>query len=431
MSDESYISLSELQRRIKGAVEAALPMPLWVAAEIAELKVNYSGHCYLELVEKAEPAAARRRADTGAVPKAQARAVIWRSQYAMLSAYFEAETGCRLEAGMKVLAKVLVSYHELYGLSLQVVDIDASYTLGEVERQRQLTIRQLQADGVWEMNRETEMPLLVQRIAVVSSSAAAGYRDFCNELRGGGYAFSVTLFDAVVQGAAAEESLVSALCAVAERADEFDAVVLIRGGGSASDLSCFNSYRLCSYVAQFPLPVITGIGHDKDTSVADMVAHTALKTPTAVAAWLTDRMARSEAWLDESARCLRESVGARTRAERLRIERLAGDVSHGVAACMASCGSRLDLLREQLTAAVSRRIADERTRLAVAEGVVEGRNPRRIMRMGFAVVRRDGRVMAKASEAREGDALRVELFDGTVGARVTSVGTTTDNDKKL
>ena len=288
MPEESYISLSELQRRIKGAVEMSLPVPLWVAAEIAEIKVNHSGHCYLELVEKAEPAAAC-RGDAGAVPKAQARAVIWRSQYAMLSSYFEAETGCRLEAGMRVLAKVLVSYHGLYGLTLQVTDLDASYTLGEVERQRQLTIRRLQADGVWDMNREMPLPLLVQRIAVVSSSAAAGYRDFRNELRGGGYAFTVTLFDAVVQGAAAEESLVAALCAVAERADEFDAVVLIRGGGSASDLSCFNSYRLCSHVAQFPLPVITGIGHDKDTSVADMVAHTALKTPTAVATWLTER----------------------------------------------------------------------------------------------------------------------------------------------
>ena len=418
MPEESYISLSELQRRIKGAVEMSLPVPLWVAAEIAEIKVNHSGHCYLELVEKAEPAAAC-RGDAGAVPKAQARAVIWRSQYAMLSSYFEAETGCRLEAGMRVLAKVLVSYHELYGLTLQVTDLDASYTLGEVERQRQLTIRRLQADGVWDMNREMPLPLLVQRIAVVSSSAAAGYRDFRNELRGGGYAFTVTLFDAVVQGAAAEESLVAALCAVAERADEFDAVVLIRGGGSASDLSCFNSYRLCSHVAQFPLPVITGIGHDKDTSVADMVAHTALKTPTAVAAWLTERMARSEAWLDESARRLREMTEARTRGERLRLERLASDVSHGAAALTATCGARLDLLREQLAAAARRRVESERTRLAVAEGVVEGRHPRRIMRMGFAVVRRDGVALTAASEAAAGDVLRVELYDGALGVSVT------------
>ena len=269
------------------------------------------------------------------------------------------------------------------------------------------------------MNRETAMPLLVQRIAVVSSAAAAGYRDFCNELRGGGYAFVVTLFDAVVQGAAAEDSIVAALCAVAERMEEFDAVVLIRGGGSASDLSCFNSYRLCSYVAQFPLPVITGIGHDKDTSVADMVAHTALKTPTAVAAWLTERMARSEAWLDESARRLREMTEVRTRAEALHLERLAADVAHGAAAVAAAGRARMDLLREQLSAAVQRRIESERQRLAVAEGVVEGRNPRHIMRMGFAVVRRGADVLTQAAQVTAGESLHVELYEGELDVRVT------------
>ena len=251
-----HITLSELQHRIKAAVEGSLALPLWVVAEVSELKVNYSGHCYLELVEKSEPTRG------GApIPCAQVRAVIWRSQYAMLSSYFEAQTGSRLSVGMKILAKVVVSYHELYGLSLQITDIDPSYTLGEVERQKQLTIAQLQSDGVWDMNRSLTLPRPLQRIAVVSSAAAAGYRDFCNELRDGGYAFSLTLFDVVVQGTAAEQSICTALEEVALRQEQFDAVVLIRGGGSASDLSCFNSYRLCSYVAQFPLPVITGIGH--------------------------------------------------------------------------------------------------------------------------------------------------------------------------
>ena len=180
-STAKHITLSELQRHIKQALESALPLPVWVVAEVSELKVNYSGHCYMELVEKSEPA----KGGTP-IPRAQARAVIWRQQYAMLSAYFEAETGSRLSAGMKILAKVVVSYHELYGLSLQITDLDASYTLGEVERQKQMTIAQLQADGVWDMNREQELPLLTQRIAVVSSAAAAGYRDFCNELQQGG-----------------------------------------------------------------------------------------------------------------------------------------------------------------------------------------------------------------------------------------------------
>lgn len=400
-------------------------MPVWVAAEISELKVNYSGHCYIELVEKAdEPAATAPRgglsgSSTG--PRAQARAVIWRSQYPMLSAYFEAETGSKLAAGMKILAKVLVSYHELYGLTLQIVDLDASYTLGEVQRQRQMTIKRLQADGVWDMNRETAMPMLVQRIAVVSSASAAGYRDFMNELRSGGYAFRTELFDAVVQGAAAEESVTAALSAIAERAEEFDAVAMIRGGGSATDLSCFDSYLICSYVAQFPLPVITGIGHDKDTSVADMVAHKALKTPTAVAAWLTDRMARIEAWLDESARRLHDTAVAATRNERLRLERLASDTAREGGMYVERCRSALGLLREQTAAAALRIVESNKARLEAADGLVEGRSPQRIMRMGFAVVRSGGRALLSTEGLRAGERIEVELCDGALDADITSI----------
>ncbi len=399
-------------------------MPVWVAAEISELKVNYSGHCYIELVEKAdEPAATSPRGGraSSSVPRAQARAVIWRSQHAMLSAYFEAETGSKLAAGMKILAKVLVSYHELYGLTLQIVDLDASYTLGEVQRQRQMTIKRLQADGVWDMNRETAMPILVQRIAVVSSASAAGYRDFMNELRSGGYAFRTELFDAVVQGAAAEESVTAALSAIAERAEEFDAVAMIRGGGSATDLSCFDSYLICSYVAQFPLPVITGIGHDKDTSVADMVAHKALKTPTAVAAWLTDRMARIEAWLDESARRLHDTAVTTTRNERLRLERLASDTAREGGMYVERCRSALGLLREQTAAAALRIVEIGRARLEAADGLVEGRSPQRIMRMGFAVVRSGGRALLSTEGLRAGERIEVELCDGALDADITSI----------
>ncbi len=398
-------------------------MPVWVAAEISELKVNYSGHCYIELVEKAdEPAATSPRGGrTSSVPRAQARAVIWRSQHAMLSAYFEAETGSKLAAGMKILAKALVSYHELYGLTLQIVDLDASYTLGEVQRQRQMTIKRLQADGVWDMNRETAMPMLAQRIAVVSSASAAGYRDFMNELRSGGYAFRTELFDAVVQGAAAEESVTAALSAIAERAEEFDAVAMIRGGGSATDLSCFDSYLICSYVAQFPLPVITGIGHDKDTSVADMVAHKALKTPTAVAAWLTDRMARIEAWLDESARRLHDTAVTATRNERLRLERLASDTAREGGMYVERCRSALGLLREQTAAAALRIVEIGRARLEAADGLVEGRSPQRIMRMGFAVVRSGGRALLSTEGLRAGERIEVELCDGALDADITSI----------
>ena len=410
-----HITLSELQRHIKQALEGALPLPVWVVAEVSELKVNYSGHCYLELVEKSEPA----RGGTP-IPRAQARAVIWRQQYAMLSAYFEAETGSRLAAGMKILAKVLVSYHELYGLSLQITDLDASYTLGEVERQKQMTIAQLQADGVWDMNREQELPLLTQRVAIVSSAAAAGYRDFCNELQQGGYAFRTTLFDAVVQGQAAEESICAALAAVAERQEEFDVVVIIRGGGSASDLSCFNSYRLCSYVAQFPLPVVTGIGHDKDTSVADMVAHTPLKTPTAVAAWLTERMARLEGWLTDAAMHLSELAVKATQREQLRLERMAGEVARLGGTYCERARSRMAMLGEQLRSEVARFIERRAMFLQVAESSVEARAPEKILRLGFAVVRCDGRAItsAKGLKGREVD---IQLAEGKLKAEVKNL----------
>lgn len=410
-----HITLSELQRHIKQALEGALPLPVWVVAEVSELKVNYSGHCYLELVEKSEPA----RGGTP-IPRAQARAVIWRQQYAMLSAYFEAETGSRLAAGMKILAKVLVSYHELYGLSLQITDLDASYTLGEVERQKQMTIAQLQADGVWDMNREQELPLLTQRVAIVSSAAAAGYRDFCNELKQGGYAFHTTLFDAVVQGQAAEESICAALAAVAERQEEFDVVVIIRGGGSASDLSCFNSYRLCSYVAQFPLPVVTGIGHDKDTSVADMVAHTPLKTPTAVAAWLTERMARLEGWLTDAAMHLSELAVKATQREQLRLERMAGEVARLGGTYCERARSRMAMLGEQLRSEVARFIERRAMFLQVAESSVEARSPEKILRLGFAVVRCDGRAVtsAKGLKGREVD---IQLAEGYIKAEVKNL----------
>lgn len=409
----NHITLKQLQQQIKSAVEGALPLPVWIVAEVAELKVNYSGHCYMELVEKSE---SKRGANS--TPTAQARAVIWRSQWAMISPYFRQQTGSDLQAGMKIMARVMVSYHELYGLSLQISDIDPSYTLGEVERQKQLTISQLKADGVWDMNRELSMPYLVQRIAVVSSAAAAGYRDFMNELREGGYAFRCDLYDAVVQGNAAEESICAALEEVALKQELYDAVVVIRGGGSASDLSCFNSYRLCSYVAQFPLPVLTGIGHDKDTSVADMVAHTPLKTPTAVAAWLTDRMARIEGWLEDMSVQLKTLATAMTKREELRLERLSAEIKLQAATYCQRAEARLELMREQLFSLVERRLEREKSRLEVMQRSVEALSPKRIMELGFAVVRSGGKVLKRVGDAEAGAPIEVELADGTIKARI-------------
>ena len=280
MQTHSHITLSQLQRLVKETLHERFALPVWVSAEISEIKVNYSGHCYLELVEKG--------GDNG-VPLAQSRAVIWRTAYPRIAGYFEAETGQRLAAGIKILAKVAVNYHELYGFSLQITDIDPTYTLGDMERQRQMTIAQLQQEGVWDMNREAPMPVVVQRVAVVSSANAAGYQDFRKELAKSPYRFDVTLFDAFMQGAAAEESIVAALCAVAERMDEFDAVVLIRGGGSA----LYGSNAIAGVVN-----IITKEPHRNSVSLANTTGFTeagrgatsTASTPTASApTWRSSR----------------------------------------------------------------------------------------------------------------------------------------------
>ncbi len=413
-SHPQHITLQQLQQRIKGTIEQALPLPVWVAAEISELKVNYSGHCYLELVEKSDHPSARSNA---AIPKAQARAVIWRSQYQMISAYFRATTGRTLEAGMKILAKVTVNYHELYGLSLQISDIDPAYTMGEVEREKQLTIEQLKADGVWDMNREQTLPLPVQRVAVVSSASAAGYRDFMQELKASAYSLRTTLFEAVMQGQAAEDSLCEALEQVAERMEEFDVVVIIRGGGSVSDLSCFNSYRLCSYVAQFPLPIITGIGHDKDTSVADMVAHTPLKTPTAVAAWLVEGLATIEAWLNDALAGVTTAATAALQREHLRLERIKGDMTQLAQGSIIQRRMRLEMLQGQLHSEALHLVERKRAAITAAEAVVEAHNPKALLRKGFAIVRSQGKVINSA-EVVAGMMISIELHDGELKAEV-------------
>lgn len=406
-----YISLVELQRRVRQSLEERFALPLWVSAEIAEIKVNYSGHCYLELVEKGEG---------DGVPKAQVRAVIWRSQYARIAAYFEAETGQRLAAGIRILAKATVNYHEVYGFSLQLLDIDPSYTLGDMERQRQQTIARLQAEGVWEMNRQQELPAVVQRIAVVSSSRAAGYQDFCNELAKSPYRFSLTLFDAVVQGAAAEASLVDALGRVAVEEETFDAVVMIRGGGSSSDLNCFNAYRLCNHVAQFPIPVLTGIGHDKDTSVADLVAHTALKTPTAVAAWLVERMAQVDGWLAWAGLQLGNAAREITHSAAVGLERLGAALAQQSDRLLQSERVRLDRAEELLRTAPADLLRVHDRRLTAASELLLSYSVERVLRRGFAVVRCGGAALRSTKGLAPGDRLDITLADGEVQAAVVA-----------
>ncbi len=281
------MSLTELQLIIKDSLYMSLPDMYWVVAEISELKENSAGHCYLELIEKQH--------DDKNV-RARVKAIIWSSRYSFLKSFFENATGESIREGLKVLIKVRIEYHELYGLSLLISDIDPAFTLGEMALRRQQIIKKLEEEGILNMNKEVAFPLLPQRIAIISSKKAAGYSDFINHLTGNsyGYIFHTALFESAMQGTETENGIISALNRIAENIDLFDVVVIIRGGGSQTDLSWFDNYNIAYYITQFPLPVITGIGHDKDMSVTDMVANCALKTPTAVADYLIDCTAETE-----------------------------------------------------------------------------------------------------------------------------------------
>lgn len=365
-------------------------MPVWVCAEVADMKINASGHCYIELIEKNEK--------TGAT-EAQARATIWRSQVMSTIGRFEQETGQRLTKGMKILFKATVSHHAVYGMSLQIQQIDALHTIGDMERRKQLCIEQLHKEGVWDLNREQQMPLVVERVAIISSATAAGYQDFMKELGRSAYRIHTELFEATMQGESCDESIVSALYTIAERADEFDAVAIIRGGGSTSDLECYNSYHLAFAVTQMPLPILTGIGHDKDTSVTDMVAHTPLKTPTAVAAWIDQRAADFDGALEYCAITLRDICHQTTHAATLRLEQMATEVSHLVERTLQGEAQKLDGLQR----------------------LVENFAPERIFRLGYAIARKEGKALASVEGIEVGDTIDISLADGDINAVIAQI----------
>lgn len=411
MTPEKHITLSELLAGVKIALAERFPLGVWICAEIGELKENrYSGHCYLELIEKG---------DKEGTPKAKASAAIWRSKWGVIESYFRTATGTPLSVGMQVLLKVSVSFHEAYGLSLIVSDIDPAYTLGENERRKRETIAMLTADGVINLNRQLAQPPFFQRVAVISSATAAGLQDFRNHLAESPYHISASLFEAIMQGSGAEESISAALGAIAERDEEFDCVAIIRGGGSQSDLSCFNSYALCSHIAQFPLPVLTGIGHDKDSSVADMVAAESLKTPTALADYL---VGRAEGFLLEV-----ESIFSR-------IGQMASATLSNHATRLTLCGARLQSGTQRLLgggllqmerAQMRLKHSTESTlstathHLAKIEAQVESASPERILSLGFAMVRSNGRCVTDSSQLSEGAMVEIRLAKGSAEATIT------------
>lgn len=410
MSETAY-TLYELNRMVRQAVEARLDDEYWVQAELSEVHQNRNGHCYVEFVQRDE---------ASGTLVAKARGTIWSNVYRLLAPYFEEVTGHPFTAGIRVQVLVQVQFHELYGYSLSINDIDPTYTLGDLLRHRKQILDQLEREGVLTLNKELTMPLLPQHVAVISSATAAGYGDFCHQLTDNrqGYYFHVELFPAIMQGNQVEESVLRALDAIMERQAEFDVVVIIRGGGAVSDLTGFDTYLLASACAQFPLPVITGIGHERDDTVIDAVAHTRVKTPTAAAQYLIGRMDEAALHLDELSQRLRSAVEQRLMHEHLLLETLRNRIPQLLYQRMAAARQRINSLQEQLQYSVRQRQKSEAHRLALLKQRVADASPQRLLALGYTLTLKEGRFIKEASQLSPGDLVEVRFRQGKVKAQV-------------
>lgn len=452
---DQELTLLELNRKIKDAIDQSFPLNYWVIAEISEMKVNRKGHCYLELVEKDE-------ADDRIIAKA--RGMIWSYTFRMLKPYFENATGQEFKQGLKIMVQASVEYHELYGLSLHISDIEPSYTLGDMARKRMETIRKLEEEGILKMNRQLPLPAVPQKIAVVSSQTAAGYRDFMEQLHHNpyGYVFYAKLFPAFMQGDQAEPSIIQALEKIYRHEDFFEAVAIIRGGGAQADLSCFDQYTLAAHLAQFPLPVVSGIGHEKDESVVDMVAHTKQKTPTAVADFLVNRAYQFEERLLQARDQIVQQTNRFIQSEQQKHQNLSGRIVPNVNALIDRTKTRLERKAEKLThlnqmfmTSQEQKLKDLSSRMANAsqtvlqnagyelkhlernfpksvekyishtnkqlENLERAKNhldPKNVLKRGFSITQLNGRTITSAGQAGEGDVLKTRLYKGYIESTV-------------
>ena len=431
--ENNPLSLLELNALIRRSVQACFPDSYWVQAELSDVRANSSGHCYLEFVQK-DP--------SGNSLVAKARGIIWSGTYFRLKPYFESETGQAFVSGIKVLVKVSVNFHELYGYSLTVLDIDPTYTLGDMARRRREILSRLQQEGVLTLNKELELPELMQRVAVISSPTAAGYGDFCNQLAHNdfGFVFYTRLFPAVMQGEKVERSVISALDRIYREVDHWDVVVIIRGGGATSDLSGFDTYELAANCAQFPLPVITGIGHERDDTVIDMVAHTRVKTPTAAAEFLVNHLRRTAERLETFAQCVYQEVPSMLSRERERLdswmariparvqmclqregfaqERLVKRLEMSVQACLQSERHRQELCLQRVENALSVRMQVERHRLELFSQRVKADSPDLLLKRGYSMTLKDGKAVTDASLLQPGDVVETRLAKGRFKSKV-------------
>ena len=432
MEHKAAMTLFELNNMVRSAVEGALRDEYWVEAELSEARES-RGHCYMELVEKAPGSN---------TPTARASAKCWRQTWALLRPYFENATGQTLHPGMKVLLQVYAQFHEAYGFSWIVTDIDPTYTIGDMARKRQEIIRRLKEEGVFDLNKELELPLFTQRIAVISSETAAGYGDFCNQLadNGHGYRFTTRLFPAVMQGEQVEQSIIAALNRINDEADSFDCAVIIRGGGATSDMSGFDTLALAENVANFPLPVITGIGHDRDESVLDMISHTSVKTPTAAAALLVSRLVAVEERIENCRERITRSVTATIGRESRRMAALSGRIPalftivktrHEARISIFSerlkaaarqhvdrQSHRIDIMAQGMTPAAARLVAKARHAVELLEQRAKALDPALLLRRGYSITLSHGRAVRDAASLRSGDEIETRLDKGIIKSTV-------------
>lgn len=406
------ISLSELATKIGQGIKRALPQDYWIVAEISEIQVNRTGHCYLNLIEKP---------DEESNPIAEMRAIIWGNKYRIISSYFEDETGCQLSIGMKIMVLVTVEFHAVYGISLCITDINPIYTIGEEEQRRMKIIRQLEEDGVMDMNKSIELPSVIQRIAVISSETAAGYQDFMNQLAENQYniQFTTELFPAFMQGEQTESSIVSQLDCIAQRESNFDAVVIIRGGGSRADLRWFDNYNIANNIAQFPLPIITGIGHDKDLSIADMVANTSVKTPTAVAEFIIDICGNFVDLIEEQQEHLEELVASILEEEREKISDFSNTIMQILKISLLKAENTLNNTRQTLLHIVRQRVLKENSRIDLLAISLKSKNPQEILQQGYTIsTSQDGSIIRSSKKLKKGEKIVTHFSDGTICSTV-------------
>ena len=404
--DKEFIDLVELQHRLKQGVESLFPNRIWVRAVVSAIKARNGGHCYMELSQSS---------DKGLVAKSSA--IIWSSKYRFIAPYFESVTGSPLQEGLVILVQVQVNYSELYGMSLIIDDINPEFSLGEKEQERQRTIERLQKEGLMGLQKELDLPLLPYRLAVISAEDAAGYRDFMRHIEENPYGFKVepVLFPALMQGADCPSSIVAALdaiwdemqedaaeCGTGQQCGHYDAVLILRGGGAKLDLACYDDYSLSAAIAQYPLPVLTAIGHDQDYHVCDMVAHEFLKTPTALADYIVDLYAREDERISACESRIRLALSNRLYREEAVLDSLAARIKGGFTLKIAAMESALQVLHTRIQAA----------------------DPRKILERGYTLaVDAEGVVLRGAMGRNVGDKVSVMFADGTLHTKVTEVVT--------